>query len=350
MTIYLDYQASTPIDPAVLAAMKPLWETQFGNPHSEHRHGWQAHASVDIARQRLADLAGVTPDWVMFTSGATEANNLALKGVMQAAPSYRRRLVTVATEHSCVLESARWLEGQGFGLTILPVTPDGRIDMDQLDAALDEDVALVSVMAVNNEIGVIQDLVRIAARARDAGALVHSDAAQGFGRIPLDMAALGLDLMSISGHKIYGPKGIGALFVRPGTPLAPQMHGGGQEGGGLRSGTLAPPLIAGLGTAAMIAAAHMDEDAVHADALWDEMLAALPPDAIVNGSVEHRWRGNLNVRFPGTDGARLLSDLRRLSMSSGAACASAAGRKSHVLAALGLDRTDAAASLRIGWG
>lgn len=348
MNIYLDYQATTPADPAVVAAMQPFWTQKFGNPHSNHRYGWEAEAAVDVARGHIARVLNVRPETVVFTSGATEANNLALKGVMARAD--RRRLVTVSTEHSCVLETARFLESRGFDLTVLGVGSDGLVDLAALQAALGEDVALVSVMAVNNEIGVIQPLGRIAAAAHDAGALFHCDAAQGFGKIPLDMDALGIDLMSLSAHKIYGPKGIGALVVRSGLDLEPQMHGGGQEGDGLRSGTLAAPLAVGFGKAAEIAAARMDEDRAHAEALWDAFLAALHVPHAINGSTAQRWRGNINLRFEGLDGDRLIADLRRVSISSGAACASAKGRHSHVLEALGLSRAQAKASLRIGWG
>ncbi|MBW7945971.1 MAG: cysteine desulfurase [Sphingomonadaceae bacterium] len=348
MNIYLDYQATTPADPAVVAAMQPFWTQKFGNPHSSHCYGWEAEAAVDIARGHIARVLNIQPETVVFTSGATEANNLALKGVMARAD--RRRLVTVATEHSCVLETAGFLETRGFDLTVLGVGGDGLVDLVALEAGLGPDVALVSVMAVNNEIGIIQPLGRIAAAAHDAGALFHCDAAQGFGKIPLDMQALGIDLMSLSAHKIYGPKGIGALVVRPGLDLEPQMHGGGQEGSGLRSGTLAAPLAVGFGKAAEIAAARMDEDRAHAEALWDAFLAALHVPHAINGSTGQRWRGNINLRFEGLDGDRLIADLRRVSISSGAACASAKGRHSHVLEALGLSRAQAKASLRIGWG
>ncbi len=350
MSIYLDYQATTPVDPAVLAVMQPYWTEQFGNPHSEHRHGWRADAGIAIARGQVAHLVGAKEDWTVFTSGATEANNLALKGAVQAAPKARRRIVTVATEHSCVLESARWLEREGYALTILPVKADGLVDPQALADALSDDVALVSVMAVNNEIGVIQPIAELAAITKRAGGLFHTDAAQAFGKIPIDVEAMRIDLMSISAHKIYGPKGVGALLVRPGTPLAPQMHGGGQEGGGLRSGTLAPALIAGLGSAAALAGEMMSRDAEQARACFDLMTSLLPQPYEINGSTETRWHGNLNISFPGIDGSRLISDLRRLSVSSGAACASAAGRSSHVLAALGLGKEEASSTLRMGWG
>ena len=345
--VYLDEQATTPLDPAVAAAMAAA---PPGNPHSAHRHGAAAHAAVETARAHIAALIAAPPGTIAFTSGATEADNMALIGTMTAPGQTRRRIVTFATEHSAVLEPARWLAGLGVELTILGVAPDGLARMDELEAALGPDVALVSAMLVNNEVGVIQPISAIAAAAHRAGALVHCDAAQGFGRIPVDADALGIDLMSISGHKIYGPQGIGALYRRAGVPLAPLLHGGGQEPG--RSGTVPVALAVGLGAAARIAATRMGTDAAHADALWDRALAALAPVRhCINGAVAPRWRGNMNVHFPGIDGARLLSDVaRHVSLSSGAACASAAGRDSHVLAALGLGRAEARASLRMGWG
>ncbi len=348
--IYLDYQATTPVDPAVAAAMQPYLIERFGNPHSPHRYGWEAEAAVDVARSQIAALLNTVPQTIVFASGATEASNLALKGAMTAPGQRRRRIVTVATEHSCVLDTVRYLAGLGAELTLIGVDGDGLVRLDEVAAAIADDVAIVSVMAVNNEIGVVQPVAEIAALAHAAGALMHCDAAQAFGKLPLDVEALGIDLLSVSGHKIYGPKGIGALYVRPGTPLAPQMHGGGQEGDGLRSGTLAPMLCVGLGTAAEIAAARMAEDADQARRLWDRALDALAVPYRINGSVTDRWPGNLNLTFPGIDGARLLADLRGLAVSAGAACASAKGRPSHVLAALGLSPSLARSSLRVGWG
>lgn len=344
--IYLDYQATTPLCAEARAAMAPYFDAKFGNPHSEHRYGWEADAGVEVARSQIASLIGVAPETLIFTSGATEAANLAMKGVLSASP--RRRIVTLATEHSCVLESARWLESVGAELTLLGVDGDGLVRLDELAAALGDDVALVAVATVNNEIGVIQPLAEIAALAKAAGALTFVDAAQAAGKIALDAGAF--DLVSVSAHKLYGPKGIGALHVKPGTKLAPQMHGGGQEGDGLRSGTLSPALCAGFGAAAALASARMAKDAVHAATLWDRMVAGLPPHRI-NGSTTQRWRGNLNVSFEGLDGARLLADvLRSVALSSGSACAAAKGKPSHVLAALGLSDHLARATLRMGWG
>lgn len=347
--IYLDYAATTPVDSAVVAAMQPWWGERFGNPHSPHRWGYEAAAAVAVARQQVAALLGSSPGAVTFTGGATESVNWALKGAMTAAGPRRRRLVTLATEHSCVLESARYLATQGYALTMLGVGPDGLIDLDQLDAALGDDVALVSAMLVNNETGVIQPIAAIAARARAHGALMHCDAAQGFGKLPTPVGALGVDLLSLTAHKLYGPKGIGALYIRPGVALTPLLHGGGQENGG-RSGTLASALCVGLGTAAAIAAERMAVDTAHVRALWDRLLALLTTPYQINGSVEARWFGTLNLRFDGIDGTRLLAGMRGLAISSGSACASGSGRPSHVLAALGLDTAQAKASLRLGWG
>lgn len=345
--IYLDHQATTPLDPAVRDAMAPWWDA-VGNPHSSHRHGYAAHAAVEAARAEVAALIGAAPAEIAFTSGATEANNMALIGTMTAPAQPRRRIVTVATEHSAVLEPARFLARLGCELAVLPVAPDGIVRSDEVVAALDETVALVSIMLVNNEIGVIQPVARVAGLARGVGALVHTDAAQAAGKIAIDVAALGVDMLSLSGHKLYGPQGIGALWRRPGVALAPLLHGGGQEPG--RSGTVPVALAVGLGAAARIAQGRLARDAAHARTLWDRIRVALPPHH-VNGALEHRWHGNLSVRFDDVDGARLLSDVgRTVSLSSGAACAASAGRDSHVLAALGLAPREARATLRIGWG
>ena len=307
---------------------------------------------------QTSGLAGISPrQWLilLMVQLATLLNGMTItlanvvlpqiKGAMAA--SARRRIVTVATEHSCVLETARWLERQGHPLDIVGVGADGLVDLDALARALGDDVALVSVMLVNNEIGVIQPLAEIAALAHAAGALVHCDAAQGFGKMSLSLDA---DLVSVTAHKMYGPKGVGALIVRPGVAIEPQMHGGGQEAKGLRSGTLPVPLVAGFGAAAALAAERMDADAAHCERLWGVVLAAIDVPHNINGSTARRWRGNLNIRFDGIDGDRLLADLKGLSVSSGAACASAVGRASHVLEAIGLTRREAKASLRIGWG
>ncbi|RME68161.1 MAG: aminotransferase class V-fold PLP-dependent enzyme, partial [Alphaproteobacteria bacterium] len=353
--IYLDYQATTPLDARVLAAMQPYLTEHFGNPHSStHRYGWEAKAAVDVSREQVASLIHAPASDLIFTSGATESNNLALKGVMRAARGSRDHLVTVTTEHKCVLETAAALEREGTRVTYVPVRPDGLVDCDRLADAITDDTALVSVMAVNNEIGVIQPLADIAALCRHRGALLHSDGAQAFGKMPLDMAALSVDLLSISGHKIYGPKGVGALYVRDraGKRLVPHMDGGGQEAG-IRSGTLSPALCVGLGTAAAIAAAEMEAEQARAARHWSlllDRLRAHMPNLIVNGSQAARLKSNLNVSFPGVDGAKLLSRLRGVAVSSGAACASAVSGPSYVLAALGVPDAVAQATLRIGTG
>jgi cysteine desulfurase len=352
--VYLDYQATTPLDPAARVAMTTYDAERFGNPHSStHRHGWEAAAGVSVARDRVASLVGCAASEVVFTSGATEANNLAIKGALEAASQTRRRLVVLASEHSCVLESAAAMVRRGWPVTVLGTDQDGLIGLDALDAALGDDVALVSVMAVNNEIGVIQPIGEIARRAKRCGALFHTDAAQAAGKIPLSVKDMGIDLMSLSAHKLYGPKGIGALIVGDGIRLEAQMHGGGQEGKGLRSGTLSPALCAGFGVAAQLAAGRMAADEAHCRTLHNHFLAALTASGLVfhlNGSAQQRWPGNLNIRFEGTDGARLIADLRDLSISSGAACASSAGKPSAVLQALGLTEPQMRASLRIGLG
>jgi cysteine desulfurase len=347
--IYLDEQATTRLDPNVRATMEPWWD-RGANPHSAHRHGAAAHAAVEYARTQTGALIGAPAETIAFSSGATEADNWALIGAMSALSPTRRRLITLATEHRAVLEPARWLATLGVELTVLEVDGDGLVRLDQLDAALDERVGLVSVMFVNNEIGVVQPVAQIARLARHVGALVHCDAAQAVGKIPVDVDALGVDLLSISGHKFYGPQGIGALYRRSGVDLAPILHGGGQENG--RSGTVPVALAVGLGAAARVAGERMKDDAAHVETLWNRAQSGLAGvEWTLNGSATRRWHGNLNARFAGVDGARLLSDVTRgVSLSAGSACADAAGRDSHVLAALGLHPREVRASLRMGWG
>ena len=356
MFAYLDHQASTPCDPAVLAAMAPWWSEHPANASSRgHRPGLEAAAAVERARERVAAALGASPDWVVFTSGATEANNLALKGVAEAAlsgSSPRRRLVSLVSEHRAVLDPLRYLERHGFPLTLLPVRGDGLLDPAELDRALDDDVLLVSVMAANNEIGVVQPLEPLAALCRAHGALLHVDAAQAAGHIPLAMEALGIDLLSLSGHKCGGPKGVGALLVRPGVPLAAQLHGGGQEGG-RRAGSVAVPLVVGLGEALALAGADQAERAQRLAALRDQLWGGLQAlgNIALNGPPPGptRLAHNLNITVHGVDGAALHRRLRRqLAVSSGSACSE--GSPSHVLAALGRSRAEAAASIRFGLG
>ena len=347
MPIYLDYGATTPLDPAVAAAMEPWGVDGFGNPHSAHLWGYKAKAAVELAREQVAGLINAPAEAIAFTSGATESNNWALKGLLTAPGQTRRRIVTLATEHSSVLETAQYLAGIGAQLTIVPVREHGLVDLGDLERALGEDVALVSVMAVNNEIGVMQDLAGIGRRAHAVGAVFHVDAAQGFGKLPLDVDVMGIDLMSVTAHKIYGPKGVGALYRRPFTVITPLLHGGGQEDG--RSGTLPTALIAGLGEAARIAGERMAADQAHALQLRDRLLAGLSVLHRINGDLNSRWPGNLNLSFPGVV-MPLIQQLPGLAISSGSACAAVTGRASHVLTALGLPEPTAKASLRLGFG
>jgi cysteine desulfurase len=348
LPIYLDYGATTPLDPLVADAMTPWGVGHFGNPHSAHRWGYEAAAAVAVARGHVANLIGANPTDVHFTSGATEAVNWAIKGVLTAPGATRRRIVTIATEHSCVLATSRYLQSLGAALTILPVAGDGVVALDDVAAAMGDDVALVSVMLVNNEIGVVQPIAEIAALAKACGAVMHCDGAQGFGKIAADVGALGVDLFSISGHKIYAPKGIGALYRAPGLELVPLLHGGGQEDG--RSGTVPTALCVGLGVAAQVAGERMAIDAAHATVLAARLRGRLDFAYLINGSMAARWAGNLNIEVQGVEGSRLLSALRGLALSSGSACAAASKRPSHVLTAIGLSEAQARASLRIGWG
>ncbi|WP_232492100.1 cysteine desulfurase family protein [Novosphingobium kaempferiae] len=334
--IYLDYQATTPLAPEAREAMLP-WlggpeTTGFANPHSPHRPGRAAAAAVEVARAQVAAL--LPPGGrVIFTSGATEAINLAILG------SGARKLAVSAIEHAAVLDTAQALDS---GLAVLPVDTEGLV---HVDVALPNDTGLVAVMQVNNEIGTVQPVERLAARTHAAGALFLCDAVQGAGKITPPADA---DLIAISAHKLYGPKGIGALWVRDGLDLAPLIRGGGQEQG-LRSGTLSPMLCAGFGAAAALAKARMDEDAAHVALLW-ECARTILSRWTLNGSATRRWHGNLNLRLPGLDVARLMSELRDVAFSAGSACASGSGRPSHVLRALGLSDRDAKSSIRLGFG
>ena len=353
--IYLDYQATTPVDPRVLEAMLPWFTEKFGNPGSvTHAYGREAEAAVEQARSQVAALVSAEPREIVFTSGATESNNLALKGAARFHREERDRIVTLATEHKCVLESAKALEREGFRVTILPVRPDGLVDLVALEAALDDRTAIVSVMAAHNEIGVLQPLAEIGALCRGRGILFHTDAAQAFGKIPLDVDAMAIDLLSISGHKVYGPKGVGALYVRrrPRARLTPLVDGGGQERG-LRSGTLPTPLIVGLGEAAAVAAKEMTEEAKRLRALRDRFLAGIragAPSVRLNGDPVRRLPANLNLTFPGIGALELMEACPGLALSTGSACTAAEVEPSYVLRALGVSDELARSSLRIGLG
>jgi cysteine desulfurase len=344
--IYLDYQATTPVAPEVAAAMRPWAEEHFANPHSPSRWGREAAAAIEVARDRVEAAIGLPGGFVAFTGSATEAINWALKGTVEQVPPHHNRIVTIATEHAAVLDTCEWLEGQGCEAIRLPVGPDGLLEPGALETALDERVAIVAVMLVNNEIGVIQQVPEIAALAHGVGALMLCDAVQGLGRVAIPD---GPDLVTLSGHKIHGPKAIGALWMRRGAEPAPFVHGGGQERG-LRSGTLSPALCVGLGVAAKLARERGQQDHEHVERLWQAAIAALGPEWIVNGSVEQRYRGNLNIRRDGLDAARLISDLRDIAFSLGSACASGSGRPSHVLRAIGLSDGQARSSIRLGFG
>ena len=356
MLAYLDHQASTPCDPTVVAAMAPWWSEHPANASSRgHRPGLEAAAAVERARAQVAAALGATPNWVVFTSGATEANNLALKGTAEAAlgrGSGRRRLVSLVSEHRAVLDPLHYLERHGFPLSLLPVGADGRLDPAALAGVLGNDVLLVSVMAANNEIGVLQPLAAVAALCHAHGALLHVDAAQAAGHLPLAMESLGIDLLSLSGHKCGGPIGVGALLLRPGLELAPQLHGGDQEGG-RRAGSVPVPLVVGLGEALTLATARRDQEALRLGGLRDRLWAGLGAigGITLNGPPPgpDRLAHNLNITVHDVDGAALHQRLRRqLAVSSGSACSQ--GSPSHVLAALGRSRAEAAASIRFGLG
>ena len=346
--IYLDYQATTPLAPEAAAAMRPWLETSFGNPHSPHRAGREAAAVIEIARDRVSRALGDGGSGkLFFTSGATEAANWALKGAAARLPTDKRKILALATEHACVLDSVEWLGSQGYDTEIVPVRADGLVQLDLLASRFDERTGLVAAMLVNNEIGVVQPVADIAELAHARGALYFCDAVQGFGRLALPLDTC--DLVAISAHKIHGPKGIGALWVRDGVALEPFLHGGGQEGG-LRSGTLSPALCVGFGEAARLLIERAEEDRARVASLYDMARTLLGPGWRINGSAEQRYRGNLNVRADGIDAARLISEVRQVAFSAGSACASGSGRPSHVLSALGLSDREARSSIRLGFG
>ncbi|HCP01568.1 MAG TPA: IscS subfamily cysteine desulfurase [Rhodospirillaceae bacterium] len=355
--IYLDHQATTPVDPRVLGTMLPWFSENFGNAHStQHAWGRQAANAVENAREQVGSLIGASAREIVFTSGATESNNLAIKGAVRFAMRHGRgdHLVTVATEHKCVLESCAAVAEEGASISIIGVGPDGRVDPSAISAAITDDTVLVSVMAVNNEIGVLQPLAELGSICSARGVLLHTDAAQAAGKVPIDVDAMQIDLLSISGHKMYGPKGIGALYTRrrPRARLLAEISGGGQERG-FRSGTLPVPLAAALGDAAVIAMSELATEGTRLASLRDRMLKHLRArhdGLFVNGSLDHRVPGNLNVGFPGIDAEALMNGLDSVAISTGSACTSASIEPSYVLRALGLGDSDAGASIRIGFG
>lgn len=352
--IYLDNHATTPVDPVVLEAMLPYFTEQFGNAASGgHVYGWEAAAAVAQAREITAIAIGAEPEEIIFTSGATEANNLAIKGVAEAYFAKGKHIITVQTEHRAILDPCAYLATLGFEITYLPVQPNGLLDLALLEQAIRPDTVLVSVMAANNEIGVLQPIATIGSICRARGVLFHCDAAQAIAKIPLNVQTQQIDLLSLTAHKIYGPKGIGALYVRrkqPRVNLAPQLHGGGQERG-RRSGTLYTPQIVGFGKAIEIGLAQMDSENAHIKHLRDRLWTALQPlDGIyLNGDLDQRLPHNLNVSFAEIDGTALLLSLRQtVALSAGSACSS--GKPSHVLTALGRSADLCRASLRFGIG
>ena len=353
--IYLDYQSTTPCDKRVVEAMMPYFTEKFGNPHSRtHSYGWEAEAAADAARQQVADLIGASAKAMISTSGATESNNIAVKGVAHFFREKKDHVVTLVTEHKCVLDSCRHLELEGFKVTYLPVQQNGLVDLNMLREAITERTVLVSVMAVNNEIGVIQPLAEIGKICREKGAFFHTDAAQAFGKIPLNVDDMNIDLLSISGHKIYAPKGVGALYVRrrPRVRLEPLFNGGGQERG-FRSGTVPTPLAVALGKAAEIAAKEMQADTEKVNRYFqrfmDEIVQGIP-DVFLNGDAVQRYKGNINASFAYIEGESMIMAIKDIAVSSGSACTSSSLEPSYVLRALGVEEELAHTSIRFGFG
>jgi cysteine desulfurase len=354
--IYFDNHATTPADPRVVEAMLPYFTERFGNAASRnHKYGWEAEEGVEQARARIAALIGATPKEIVFTSGATESNNLAIKG---AAHMYREKgdhIITAVTEHKAVIDSCKRLEKDGFRVTYLPVRPDGLIDLDQLRDAITDRTTLITIMAANNEIGVLQPLAEISAIAKARGVLVHTDAVQAVGKVPFDVNTMNVDMVSLTAHKIYGPKGVGALYVRRRNPrvlLTPGIDGGGHERG-MRSGTLNVPGIVGFGKACEIAKAEMAAEGLRIQGLRDRLNRKLHEgldELYINGSMEHRLPGNLNISFAYVEGESLLMGINDVAVSSGSACTSASLEPSYVLKALGAGDELAHSSIRFGIG
>ncbi|KAJ1652862.1 cysteine desulfurase [Dispira simplex] len=353
--IYLDMQATTPMDPRVLDTMLPYLTEMYGNPHSRtHKYGWETEKAVDTAREQVASLIGADPKEIIFTSGATESNNISIKGVARFYKNKKNHIITTQTEHKCVLDSCRVLQEEGFEVTYLPVQSNGLIDMAELEAAIRPTTALVSVMTVNNEIGVVQPIEAIGTLCRSKKVFFHTDAAQAVGKIPLDVNKQHVDLMSISGHKLYGPKGIGALYVRrrPRVRLEPIQTGGGQERG-IRSGTIPAPLAVGIGKACEIAKDEFEYDKQRIKKLSERLINGITSqlDHVVrNGDPEHSYPGCVNLSFAYVEGESLLMALKDIALSSGSACTSASLEPSYVLRALGAEEDMAHSSIRFGIG
>lgn len=353
LPIYLDNHATTPVDPRVLEAMLPYLTNKFGNAASHsHSFGWEAEAAVEKARAQIARLIGASPNEIVFTSGATESDNLAIKGVAEVHHTKGDHIITVVTEHKAVLDTCKHLEKLGFKITYLPVRADGLIDLAQLQSAFTDRTILVSVMAANNEIGVLQPMEEIGRLCRERGVLLHSDAVQALGRIPVDVNAMNLDLASLTAHKDYGPKGCGALYVRSAVRVAPIIDGGGHEHG-MRSGTLNVPGIAGFGKACEISFQEMPKESCRIAGLRNRLRDKLQAELdglLINGSMEHRLPGNLNMSFLQVEGEALMTGLRDIAVSSGSACHSDKVEPSHVLKALGLSDDAAGSAIRFGVG
>ena len=354
--IYLDNQATTPIDPLVFSAMEPWMKEKFGNAASRnHPYGWEADETVEISRESVAAIIGAHPKEIIFTSGATEANNLALQGVAKSHQGKGKHIITASTEHKAVLDVCDYLEKEGFLITRLPVQRDGLLDLNKFEESIQEDTFLVSVMHVNNEIGVIQPIKEIGSICKSNGIIFHVDAAQSIGKIPVDMNDIGIDLLSISAHKLYGPKGVGALYIRSKNPriqLQPIIFGGGHERG-IRSGTLPVPNIVGMGKACDIAKDVMMEESRKIESLRNQLLESIitdNPNVKVNGSMEKRIAGNLNINSPGMKNEAIIAAVPEIAISSGAACTTSNMEPSHVLMAMGLTKDEVYSSLRFGIG
>ena len=353
--IYLDYQATTPVDKRVIDKMLPYFGEIYGNPHSRnHSFGWEAEQAVEVARENVANIIGANPKEIIFTSGATESNNLAIKGLADFYGDKKNHIITCVTEHKCVLESCRLLSERGFEVTYLQVNKDGLIDLKDLESKINDKTLLVSIMGVHNEIGVIQPLKEIGDICRKNSVFFHTDCAQAIGKIKINVDEMNIDLLSISGHKIYAPKGVGALYVRrkPRVRISAMMSGGGQERG-MRSGTLSPALCVGLGEACRICADEIDEESKRITKLKNILLEGIRgecDDIFINGSETDRVPGNINLSFAYVEGESLMMGIKNLAVSSGSACTSASLEPSYVLKALGVSEELAHTSLRIGIG
>ena len=354
--VYLDNQATTPLDPKIFSVMEPWLKDKFGNASSRnHTYGWEAEEAVEIARESVAAIIGALPKEIIFTSGATESNNIALQGVAKNYQKQGKHIITLKTEHKAVMDVCQHLSKDGFDITYLPVDKDGILDLNKFEDAIRDDTILASVMHVNNEIGVIQPINELGAICKNKGIIFHVDAAQSVGKLPTNVENMGIDLLSISAHKFYGPKGVGALYIRrknPRVQLQPIMFGGGHERG-IRSGTLPVPNIVGLGKACDISADVMTEENLRISQLRDSLIKGIKaenPNAKINGSMEYRVAGNLNMSFPGANNEAIIAAVPDIAISSGSACTTSTMEPSHVLLALGMSKNEVYSSLRFGIG